>query len=154
MILPLKKILCPIDFSEPADKALQTALDLAGHFSSQLIVLHVVSTAPVVPGSPGLTGFHMPSVVEKLKVESQKAIENRLADKASEGATLQPRVIAGNPAEEIVRFAEEEKIDLIVISMHGSGRWRDFLFGSVTEKLLRMTRLPVMVIQSKEKKDE
>ncbi len=150
MILPIKKILCPIDFSEPADEALQAAIELAGHFSSELMVLHVVSTAPVVPGSSGLTGYHTPAVVEELKTEAQLAIEKRLAGVAAKGVKLQPRVNAGSPAEEIVQFAEQEEVDLVVISMHGAGGWRAFLFGSVTDKVLRMTGRPVMVIQGKQ----
>ena len=60
---------------------------------------------------------------------------------------MQTLVVSGKPAYEIVELAEKEKADIIVIATHGESGWEKFLFGSVTEKVIRMAACPVLTVQ-------
>lgn len=152
-MLPIKKILCPTDFSEPANAAVITANELALHFSAEIILIHVVSTTPVVPASPALTGVNDLQVLTEMENAAQETIAKdaeRLLDNSLESHLM---VINGNAADEIVRVAGEEKVDLIVISTHGLGGWRKFFFGSVTEKVAKLASCPVLLIQPTNKEE-
>jgi nucleotide-binding universal stress UspA family protein len=152
-MLPVKKILCPTDFSQPANEGLKTANELALHFSAQLMVLHVVSTTPVVPASPTLTGFHELSALEEMEKAAKEIIAtdaNRYVDEKVEARLM---VINGNAADEIARVAEEEKVDLIVIATHGHGGWREFFFGSVTDKVAKLSNCPVLLIHGPDEEE-
>lgn len=66
-MLPLKKIVCPTDFSEPADEGLKIARELATQFSAEMLLVHVVTPLPAMHGGVAPTGFHIPAVLEELK---------------------------------------------------------------------------------------
>jgi len=152
-MLPVKKILCPTDFSEPAKEGVKAANELALHFSAQIILIHVVSTTAIAAASPVLTGISDLSVLTELEkaaretiaVEAEKMLDSRLES--------QLVVVNGNAADQIARVAEEEKVDLIVIATHGHGGWRKFLFGSVTEKVAKLSPCPVLLIHSPAEKE-
>jgi nucleotide-binding universal stress UspA family protein len=67
-----------------------------------------------------------------------------------ENISVRTQVISGKPAYEIVNLADEENADIIVIATHGESGWQKFLFGSVTEKVIRMASCPVLTIQRPE----
>ena len=78
-MLPLKRILCPTDFSEPAGKALESAIELAQHFSAQLLLVHVVPPVPV-PYQPldySATAFDVTSYLQELTDTSKKTTSFR-----------------------------------------------------------------------------
>ena len=146
-MLPITKILCPTDFSDPSYEALKTANELARHFSAELFLVNVVSTSPVIPGSPSLTGFHLPSIIKEMKDAAGKTLEEIAEERLDKEIKLRIMVVAGNPADEIARIASDEGIDLIVIATHGLSGWRKFIFGSVTEKVAKLSATPVLLIQ-------
>jgi nucleotide-binding universal stress UspA family protein len=86
----------------------------------------------------------------------QETAEKTLADIAQQkkfaDIKVRTKVINGKPAYEIVNLADEEKADIIVIATHGESGWQKFLFGSVTEKVIRMASCPVLTIQQPEGK--
>lgn len=147
-MLPVKKILCPTDFSDPANEGLKTANELALHFSAQLIVVHVVSTTPIVPASPALTGFHDLEALNELEKAARKTIAADAEKFVDNNVNSQLIVINGSAADEIARVAKEENIDLIVIATHGHGGWRKFFFGSVTDKVSKLATCPVLLVHS------
>ena len=65
----------------------------------------------------------------------------------SKGLKARALVIQGDPANQIVRLAEDEKVDIIIIATHGLTGWRKFMFGSVTEKVIRLAKCPVLSIR-------
>ena len=145
-MLPVKKILCPTDFSEPASEGVKTANELAVHFSSQLILIHVVATIPYIAVSPELAGYHDLSAMTELENAARETIANDAKKMVDENVESQLLVVSGNAADEITRVAEEEKVDLIVISTHGLSGWRKFFFGSVTEKVAKSSSCPILLI--------
>lgn len=152
-MLPFKKILCPTDFSEPSYEAIKSASELASHFESELCIVHVISPVPIPMGAEP-SAFNVALYEQELEVSSKRSLEevfNKLQLKE-----LKARLVAvrGNAADEIVRIADEEKIDLIVIATRGRTGLDRLIFGSVAEKVVRLAKCPVLMITSRPSKEE
>jgi nucleotide-binding universal stress UspA family protein len=144
-MFPLKKIICPIDFSDPSYQALNIAVELAERFEAELILINVVALVPMAP-TPLVSGFNVPIYQEELIASNKKTLEDLAENRIPKGINARPVVIRGNPADEIVKVAEKENAGLIVIATHGASVLRRFVFGSVTEKVIRLAELPVLTI--------
>lgn len=151
-MIPFKKILCPTDFSELSYEALEAANTLALHFSAELSVIHVIPsvrflpTSTAIPTSSGL-GYQDRSV-ELLK----RSLDEVISQRTSKELRVRPMVVMGNDfAEHILRAAEEQQVDVIVIASHGMTGWRRLMLGSVTEKVLKNASCSVLLIQAPHK---
>ena len=154
-MIKLKKILYPTDFSKHSLAALPYARDMAEKFSADLHVLHVVDsayqywmaggedTAPVVMSENELT--------ESAQQQMDDFIEKNLSDYKEQ---ITVKLIPGKPFLEIIHYARDQGIDMIVIATHGYGALTSMLIGSVTEKVLRKAPCPVMTIRHAEHKFE
>jgi nucleotide-binding universal stress UspA family protein len=154
-MLPFKKIVCPTDFSEPSNQALEAGGELAAQFKAELLVVHVVPQVP--PVSPGIVSpraFNVSAYQEELVQSSSEALEELIKNRLPKSLKVKPMVIQGDAAEEIARIAQEESADLIVIATHGLTGWRRFVFGSVAEKVVRTARGPVLTIHPPPETDE
>ena len=148
MLLPLKKIVWPTDFSEPANVGLKIAAELCEQFSAEMLMVHVVSPLPTMYGGIAPTGFHIPSVLEEIQETAANSLAEIRREKMPADAPVRTSVVQGQPADEIVKLAEREKADIIVISSQGESGWRRFMFGSVAEKVVRQAECPVLTIQA------
>ncbi len=148
-MLPLKRILCPTDFSEPSYAALKVAAELAGHFGAALDVLHVIPPVPVYFPSPETptTGADGPLYPEQMMAQTDKVLKDLLGNMVSQEIPTAAVIRTGEAVQEIVAFAAQEPIDLIVIASHGQSGWRRLITGSVTEQVVRLAPCPVLVIQ-------
>ncbi len=153
-MLPFKKILCPTDFSEPACRAIKAAGELADTFSAELILLHVVGAIPALDTPTGMVGFDVSAYQKELTDSAEKSLQERLEKHIPEAVTARTLVVHGEAAHEIVRVAKEEGVDLIVVSTHGATGWRERIFGSVSEKVLRHAEGPVLTIHRSADGDE
>lgn len=144
-MLPLRKILCPTDFSEPSYKALEAANDLALHFSAALILVYVV---PLVIDIPTSVDFYIPSDIQTAQARAEKALGEVVEKRISEKVKKRTQVVIGDPGDEIVKTAADVNADIIVIATHGLTGWRRLIFGSVAEKVVRLAQCPVLTIQS------
>jgi nucleotide-binding universal stress UspA family protein len=135
------KILVPLDGSELAQVALPHAVKMAEIFQAELVLLRV-ALAPILLGAE-------PVEAQRLVVaESDAYLKTVRADLQPTGLKLSTEVRYGNAAEEIIAFASQESIGLIVMATHGRsgvGRW---LLGSTAEKVLRGTTVPVLLIRA------
>lgn len=147
-MLPFKKIICPTDFSEPSYAALTTANGIAQSCHSEMILVHVVTPIPIIPVPDAPTSFNIPSYEKEMIASATKQLHQVRAEKVAESVQTRVMVLQGDPAVEIVRKATEEKADLIVIATHGLTGWRKFIFGSVTEKVIRFAGCPVLSIRA------
>jgi universal stress protein A len=145
-MLPFKRILCPTDFSEPAFKAIKAAGELAEKFSAELILIHVVGAIPALDTPTGMVGFDVSAYQKELTDSAEKSLQERLEKHIPGGVTARALVVHGEAAHEIVRAAKEEGVDLIVVSTHGATGWRERIFGSVTEKVVRHAECPVLTV--------
>jgi nucleotide-binding universal stress UspA family protein len=143
--IDMKRILCPVDFSEFSVRALERAVPLANWFDAEVTALHVVPTLPA-PG-PGLPYF--PAPLETTREQGEQA-ESKLCDLVTpflaERVAIETRVRGGEPWREILAEAEDLPADLVVMGTHGRGGFEHLLLGSVTEKLLRRVSCPVLVV--------
>jgi nucleotide-binding universal stress UspA family protein len=145
-MLPFKRILCPTDFSEPAFAALKRAEELARHFEAELIVAHVIPPLPgphSFPDPQAAFSFDVPLFQQELAIKAEDMLKNLVSHHKAETRDL---VTTGEAAPEILRIAQEEHVDLIVIASHGLSGWRRLVHGSVTEKVMRQARCPVLII--------
>ena len=146
-MLPIKKIICPTDFSKPSHKGIETGIELAEHFDAELILFNVVSPVPLLPGAGAPTGYHIPTAMNDMQAGAERSIGELVEEKVPDGVRARAKVVQGKPADEIVRLAEEEDADIIVIATHGESGWQKFLFGSVAERTVRMASCPVLTVQ-------
>jgi nucleotide-binding universal stress UspA family protein len=145
-MLAFRLILCPSDFSEPSQKALEAADELASHFSAELLLVHIVPFLPPIPATPDVT-FNLAEYEALPHADAEAGLlklRNALSAKHPKVRTL---VGHGPAAEEIVRIAKQENADLIVIAAHGETGFERVVFGSVTEKLVRTAGCPVLTIR-------
>ena len=146
-MLPIHKIVCPTDFSDPAYEGLKAAVELTEHFDAELILLNAVSPVPIVSGAAGPTGFHLPTIIKELQQAAENSMTDLIAEKIPKALKTRSYVVQGKPADEIVRLADAENADMIVIATHGESGWQKFLFGSVAEKVVRTAECPVLTVQ-------
>lgn len=140
------KILVPLDFSEMGSKALASAAKMARLFNGSITPFHTYLPLNEVDGGPYMYGMN-PSVVENYD-EIEEALDKRLMELAEEEVdnTLlnEPLVAVGNPAQAIVE--EAENFDMVVMTTHGRTGFSRFFLGSVSEKVLRSTNVPVLIM--------
>jgi nucleotide-binding universal stress UspA family protein len=142
-----KKILVPLDGSELAKKSLDHAEGLAKTFGAEIILFQVVSFMPIY-GSPE---FVMVPITDK---ERQEAAEIYLTNLAEEMKTRSHKVTAivrtgPQVAVEIIDFAKESGVDLIVMCTHGRSEITRWALGSVAHKVLTRAETPILLIHLK-----
>lgn len=157
-LLPFKKILVPIDFSNHASRALAGAVELARHFGGRLYALHVVAPVPLLypadsddfglgaPTGP-IGGLDIEAYQKQLSVGSKSVLEKLVKQTAPAGLEVEVLTEVGDAATTIVEVASSEKIDCIVIATHGLTGLSHLLMGSVAEKVIRHARMPVLVVR-------
>jgi nucleotide-binding universal stress UspA family protein len=136
MTVSIERILFVTDFSEPARFAQRYAVELADKFGAGLHAFHAVSDEVLVP-APDLAA-------QWLRDELQRAGKQLATELGPTRATLEVR--PGNPVQEILRYAGEQNIDLIVIGTHGHTGLSRLLLGSVAEKIVRLATCPVLTV--------
>jgi nucleotide-binding universal stress UspA family protein len=153
-MLPIRKILGSTDFSIAGYPAVVTAGELAGHFGAELVLTHIVQPAPLTPQvlPERMAMLSSRSEIEKYeRDEKSRCLEelNQLVvERLPKGLSCRTLVKIGSAADEIVRLAEVEDVDLIIIATHGRTGWRHVAFGSVAEKVIRTAAHPVLVVRS------
>ena len=143
--LEVKKVLWPTDFSSNAQKALPYVKSLTMQYGAEIHVLYVIEdVAHHVPWYGEFDEEH----INKLMQWADKSAKRRLdqiCDKYLEGCPLYIKHIAvGDPALEILKLIDKEKVDLVV--MASRGQRGHFRFGSVTERVLKESTVPVTTI--------
>jgi universal stress protein A len=155
-MFPIKKILCPTDFSEPAAKGLEAALELAEKFSAELVLAHVILPSEVTGSIMAVAGtaadgFNTPLNIQRLENNASERMQKLAHERIPARQTFRFQVLFGRPAEEISRLAEEEAVDLIVMATHGESGWGRIFFGSVAEKVVRLAECPVLTVKQPRK---
>jgi nucleotide-binding universal stress UspA family protein len=149
---PFKKILVPTDFSASSARALVTANDLAMCFGAELVILHVIPEVPVAVSPPmvdtGALVIDLESYQEEMERDSRARLAQLVTELTSQSLTVRTRTGYGPALDRIMNVVREEQIDLIVISTHGISGFRHFFFGSVAEKVIKSSAVPVLVIRS------
>ncbi|MBC7217318.1 MAG: universal stress protein [Candidatus Caldatribacterium sp.] len=146
--MQVQHILVPTDFSPFSDLAIRVAASFRERFQSRITLLHVLTPleADALTSQPGNP---WENVVLKIQNDMVQEVEKNVPSPLPEGV-LQLSVVVGEPAEEIARFAEENRVDLIVMGTHGRTGLASILLGSVTVGVIKRTCIPVMVVKCPE----
>ena len=145
-MLKIKKILCPTDFSEPSLKGLDYAVELATLFRAKLSVVYVLPILPATAKDANLQ-FAVPEYERMIHNDSVKQLQAVVSQRVPKNLKVCTSIGHGNAAHEIVRLAQEEKADLIVIATHGHTGFHHFVVGSVAEKVIRLAHCPVLAVR-------
>ncbi|MGE0362874.1 MAG: universal stress protein [Vicinamibacterales bacterium] len=142
----LTRILAPTDFSDTSTIALRYAVTLAEAFHAQLHLLHVVERSIEQQWAGELAAVAALDVESEARAKSDAELATLLT--RDERARLEARLVSrtGTPFVEIVRYAQHEEIDLIVMGTHGRGAIAHLLIGSVAENVVRKARCPVLTV--------
>lgn len=146
-----KRILVPVDGSELAEKAIGKALDLAVHFQAELFFLRVYTREQMLadPVSPFDT-YHLVVTAEDAKKRANDYLEALQTKFAALDITVQAHAIESTEkaGRAIVVYADENDVDLIVMTTHGYTGFRRLVMGSVTTEVLHHALSPVLVVPS------
>ena len=143
------KILVPTDFSAPSAKALAYGGELARTFGASLHVLHAVEE----PLAQGWNGYGLPVLPElraDVLADAQRQLEQAVPRLERDRQATELVIRLGEPWREIVTFARERQVDLIVMGTHGRGGMAHLLLGSVAEKVMRGAPCPVLTVRHPE----
>jgi nucleotide-binding universal stress UspA family protein len=141
-MIAFQRILFPVDFSSQDGEAAPFVRAMADRFHSEVVLLHVAQFFPLGYGTPDAVVLEPMSGLESLMNERKEHLSQHLSAELA-GPCVQRTVILGDPAKEIVTYARDQKVDLIMMPTHGYGPFRRFLLGSVTAKVLHDTDRPV-----------
>jgi nucleotide-binding universal stress UspA family protein len=150
-MISLKKVLVPVDFSDTSDIALRYGKALAGAFGSSLHVIHVVQEPYAQPWAVEAYGFSMASLQEDWIKEANAKLEGVLTSDDRRSLKATAITILGHPVSEILRFATDERIELIVMGTHGRGPLGHMVMGSVAERVVRHAPCPVLTVHDAER---
>jgi nucleotide-binding universal stress UspA family protein len=140
------KILVPLDFSDSSHASLAAASEYGEKFHAEIEVLHVIATTPDFNGSDF---FPNTSRLEEVRSEVETKLESYTNDLRSKGIRTSWTIEAGNDvAESIVMVSKRDSADMLVISTHGMSGWQPLLFGSITEKVLKHTQCPLLLLRT------
>jgi len=162
MLQQVKRVLYATDLSPNAAHAFLYAASFAQTQRSEIVILHVIETLPSM--AQALVGTVLNEAqTQKAYEETEKHIRARLEKFCETVSKVYPEckenviatdVVKGYPVDEILKKRKEYDCDLIILGSHGKGIISHTLMGSVTERVLRRARLPVMVIPLPEEKTD
>jgi len=149
-MIQLNRILVPTDFSEFSRPALDHGCAIAARFSAQLHLLHVVpDPAMLVPEAAAFSVESMQAQTDAMVREALEALSHLPADEWDDGQPIVREVRVGTAFLEIIEYAREKEIDLIVIGTHGRSGLMHVLMGSVAERIVRKAPCPVLTVKPK-----
>jgi len=140
------KILYPTDFSDVSKKALSYLRQLKGAGAKEIVILHVIDERKIeaitIYGNSDSFVF-----IEEIEQEARKEVTAIKGELKKCGFEVKTRIEKGIPLKEILRIEEQEKVSLIVIGSHGKTNIKEMLIGSVSEKVVRRAKNPILVIK-------
>lgn len=137
-----KKILLASDGSDNAERAAKEAAGLAEELSSQIILAYITGTPPQSKLVKDNFDVH-----KVLKDDAEKKIKQTISALTEKEIPYTLKVAIGDPADEIIRIAEKEKADLIILGSRGLGTIKGVVLGSVSRKVTHNAECPVMIIK-------
>lgn len=143
-----KKILVSLDGSELSEMALPLAEGLAGRLGSEITLVYV-SESTEDPCYRMCQCY-----LEKMVQDVKSGVEESIGKPVGKENKVNPVVLIGDPAEEILDYASKEKFDLIVMATHGRSGIRRWVMGSVAGKVVTSGNQPIILVRSKEKRPE
>jgi nucleotide-binding universal stress UspA family protein len=149
-MIDLHRILVPTDFSKHSENALNYAAAFAEKFAAELHLLHVVQDLALFIPEAVTAAPPIAPPVEQLTEAVREALDRVIAQNQLRRFAVKAEVREGNPFYEIIRYAKEKDIDLIIMGTHGHTGLIHVLLGSVAEKIVRKAPCPVLTVRHPE----
>ncbi|TLU83025.1 MAG: universal stress protein [Chlorobium sp.] len=144
----INTILCPVDFSDAAHKAVGYAKEFAATTGAAIYLLHVVEPIPIPPVDASLNYIQIEEELEKAAETDLNTLKDSLA---SSGLKVDGSLETGNPADIILEKAEELQVNFIIMGSHGRKGLNRLIMGSVADAVIRKSDCPVLIVKSDEK---
>lgn len=144
-MIEFSKILYLTDFSEPSEFAAPYAISIAGKYGCRIYVAHVIEPFTYADDF----GIDYGAQLREMEATARRLLDKTVASMKKTGANIESVMLSGNPSAEIIKFARDEAIDLIVMATHGRSGVEHLLMGSVAEKVVRRSHCPVMTVKKK-----
>ena len=146
-MIKLKKILYPTDFSKASFEGLKYAISFARSTQSKLILMYVVNQK-MFSENLSLARVISPEALGKeMADEARRRLKVLIPVEERDGLDWETNIRSGNPAQEIIRYAKENDIDMIVICAAGHSGIEHMMFGSTAEKVVRGAHCPVLLVK-------
>jgi nucleotide-binding universal stress UspA family protein len=140
-----KRMLVPLDGSELAEVVLPYAKELAGRLDLELILLHVCE--PHGSESQFMCQSYIDHAAEMIKAQSREVQIKTGAPEGGKAVEVKGETVTGHPAEEILNYASGNNVDLILLATHGRSGAKRWVLGSVADKVLRASRVPIWLVR-------
>ena len=136
-----------LDGSEFSLNALEFAIDLAKKYQSRLILVHVVIRQIYAINPPEAGILAGTAIVRELEAEGKAILAKGEEIVKTQRIPVETRLKQGVPAEELLRAAADEKVDLIVLGSRGLSQVKAFLLGSVSDKVSHHAKCPALIVR-------
>lgn len=138
-----KKILCPVDFSDTAMNAAKKAIDFASEIKAEICFLHIIDLQ-ALQSIGDLSGGFVSDL--DMLIDEEKPILNNLKEECDKkGIKAQTLIVRGNPSDAVLHEAEKGGYDIIIMGTHGKKGVTRAVLGSVAEKIVRNSGIPVLL---------
>lgn len=138
------KLLVPVDGSENSLRALEAAIFLSKKLDAQITALHVMEKAPTVYIHPQK---ELEELLKNYRKESERIIEKCQQIGKNNRIELNMAVSEGDVASKIIQYVDKGRFDLVVMGHRGSGKFKEMVLGSVSEKVLHRTKCSVLIVR-------
>lgn len=146
--LQFRKILVPLDFSEPSRLGLEYALSFAQEFHATLVLFHSIFVSAYVMGNRH-TAHHAPTLIANQQEYARREMEELLEAISRKGGVAEIKIAVGSAVEQIGKYVRKAGVDLIITSTHGRTGLRRVFIGSTAERLIRYATCPVLVVPNR-----
>ncbi len=149
-----ERILIPLDGSKVGETALRNVEDLlvklSPNTSVEIILLQVISdlTFDVLTDSIAAQLPYSENDIKRIKISIQEYLDKIAKALKEKGIITSTMIVEGNTAEEIIKAAQNTKADLIAMSSHGRSGFRRWALGSITDKVLHESKIPVLTVRA------
>jgi len=141
-----QRMLVPLDGSELAEVVFTFAKELAGRLDLEIVLLHVAASGE--DEFAPMRRAYIKQSAETIKHQAQEVQARTGFQPGSKPIEARGELTVGHPAEEILRYAEENAIDLVLMATHGRSGIRRWAMGSVADKVLRASKAPILLVRA------
>lgn len=147
-----RQILIATDGSETANEAADFALEMFGCSGAKVYALYIIDTTPY--RSVSLDKIWSKETLDEFERAGYEATSYVEKIGKAAGVEVESRVLKGHPTEKILSFAEDNNIDMIIVGSLGKGGYERVLLGSVSKKVVRHAKIPVLVVRERHKSEK
>ncbi len=142
-----KKILVPVDGSDSSTEALKHAVKLARLTGAEITFFHVLHLPAQLETYSGKLGEVYYLMKDRIREHAEEILEKAREECSAHNVAYLGKAVWGNPANEIIQETERGSYDLVVIGSRGLGEIKSWFLGSVSQRVVRRSKSPVLVVK-------